>query len=169
MNKRTFVFQGMCYSGKTTLGKLLANHLNVDFLDSRDLFFKIHGVSEIYYLKTYGKEKFIQAEKESLQQDFQNVFSCGGSAIYYPNEMNTLHEKYEIIWLDAELDVILKRKHYEGTERPIVYPTGINSFEELYQERCKLYKQYFTHRIKIAQDEDPHVTLQKIIKIINSS
>ena len=45
-----------------------------------------------YYLKTHGRENFIKAEKESLQQDFKNVFSCGGSAIYYPNEMEILHK-----------------------------------------------------------------------------
>ena len=40
MSEKVFLFQGMCYSGKTTLGKMTANELGVSFLDSRDLFFK---------------------------------------------------------------------------------------------------------------------------------
>ena len=39
---KTFIFQGMCYSGKSTLGKMVADTLGVPFLDSRDLFFKIY-------------------------------------------------------------------------------------------------------------------------------
>ena len=38
---RTFIFQGMCYSGKSTLGKIIADAIGIPFLDSRDLFFKI--------------------------------------------------------------------------------------------------------------------------------
>ena len=84
---RTFIIQGMCYAGKSTLGKMLADSIGVDFLDSRDLFFKVHGESEISYLKNNGNEKFKEAEKESLQSEFNGVFSCGGSSIYYPNEV----------------------------------------------------------------------------------
>ena len=55
-------------------------------------------------------------------QDFEGVFSCGGSAIYYPDEMKKLNDKYEIIWLDVDLEVIKKRKTLEARERPICIP-----------------------------------------------
>ena len=54
----------MCYSGKSTLGKLLAERLGLPFLDSRDLFFREHGISEIEFLSKYGRDLFIEAEKE---------------------------------------------------------------------------------------------------------
>ena len=46
MADKAYNFQGMCYSGKSTLGKITADILGVPFLDSRDLFFKVHGMSE---------------------------------------------------------------------------------------------------------------------------
>ena len=128
MTDQVFLFQGMCYSGKTTLGKLTSTVLGVSFLDSRDLFLQTHNISEIEYLKKYGKESFIEAEKESLRQDFNGVLSLAGSAVYYDDEMRALKEKYTIIWLDVDYDVIVKRKEAESRERPIVYPDGINSF-----------------------------------------
>ena len=164
--QRTFIFQGMCYSGKSTLGKMLADRLGMDFLDSRDLFFKIYNVSEIYYLKTYGREKFVEAEKKSIHQNFSGIFSCGGSAIYYPEEMKELNKKYEIIWLDADFDIIKKRKELEGKERPIVFPKGINSLKELYKQRTALYKKYYTHRIKITKYEESSETLERILQTI---
>ena len=95
----TIIFQGMCYSGKSTLGKMVADTLGLPFLDSRDMFFNMHGVSEIDYLQTHGRESFIEAEKKSLYHDFKGIFSLGGSAVYYPEQMNMLKSKYIIAFL----------------------------------------------------------------------
>lgn len=166
---KVFIFQGMCYSGKSTLGKMTADTLGLPFLDSRDLFFKTHGISEIEYLKQHGREKFIEAEKVSLQQDFEGVLSLGGSAVYYHEEMTTLKEKYNIIWLDVDYDVIIQRKNAEARERPIVYPDGIDSFLQLYQQRSKLYEQYYDYKVKVIDNESIKRTVQKIlITLINN-
>ena len=168
-SSKVFIFQGMCYSGKSTLGKMTADTLGLPFLDSRDLFFKTHGVSEIEYLNNHGREKFIEAEKLSLQQDFEGVLSLGGSAVYYEDEMIKLKEKYNIIWLDVDYDVIVNRKNAEARERPIVYPDGVNSFLELYQQRSELYKNYYDYKVKVIDDEPIKRTVQKIlITLINN-
>ena len=159
----------MCYSGKSTLGKITADILGVPFLDSRDLFFKVYGMSEIDYLKQYGREKFKEAERKSLHHDFRGVFSCGGSAIYFPAEMKMLNEKYTIVWLDVDFDLIVKRKEAEGWERPIVFPDGINTFKELYEQRRNLYKVLDSVVVKVTEEEDIKVTSQKIIRALISN
>lgn len=162
-NNKVFIFQGMCYSGKSTLGKMTADTLGLDFLDSRDLFFKVHGMSEVEYLDKYGRDKFIDAEKKSLDYEFKGIFSCGGSAVYYTEEMLKLKDKYNIIWLDVDYDVILNRKEHENKERPIVYPDGINNFNELYNQRKELYKKFYDYRIEVSNNEPIQKTLQKIL------
>ena len=173
--EKTFIIQGMCYSGKTTLGQMLSHELNLNFLDSRNMFFKKFGLSEIDYLEKYGKHYFKEAEKKTLQQNFKGIVSCSGSSIYYPDEMEKLNKKYEIIWLDVDFDIIKKRKLNEekkGIIRPILFPDHINSFKELYDERSKLYKKYYTYRIYINSDETPETpetpseTLKKILNTI---
>ena len=169
MSKKVFIFQGMCYSGKSTLGKITADSLGLPFLDSRDLFFKLHGISEIDYLAKYGREKFIEAEKKSLYHNFEGVFSLGGSAVYYPEEMKMLKDKYEIIWLDVPYDAIEKRKSLEARERPIVYPDGIETFKQLYDQRVSMYPNYFHHRIVVEKDEPIQTTVQKILlQLVNN-
>ena len=149
MENKTIIFQGMCYSGKTTLGNMLADVLGCRFLDSRDLFLKSHNISEIDFLSSMGQPKFKQAERQTLQQNFNNmVLSLGGSAIYYPEEMEELYKKYTIIWLNVPFDVILERRKEGGFSRPIVYPSGIKSFKELYNQRSALYPKY-SHIINI--------------------
>jgi shikimate kinase len=167
--QKTIVFQGMCYSGKSTLGKMTADALGVPFLDSRDLFFKVHGTSEIEYLSQHGREKFIEAEKKSLYHDFNGVFSCGGSAVYYEDEMKMLNDKYDIVWLDVDFNNIINRRNKEAKERPIVYPEGINSFEELYNQRIELYPKYTKHKITVSDNEPISCTVQKILcSLINN-
>ena len=169
MENKPIIFQGMCYSGKSTLGKITADILGVPFLDSRDLFFKVHGMSEIDYLKQHGREDFKDAERKSLHHDFIGVFSCGGSAIYYPDEMKMLNDNYTIVWLDVDFDLIVKRKAAEGWERPIVFPDGINSFKELYEQRRSLYKQLDSVIVKVTEEEDIKATSQKIIRALISN
>ena len=67
-------------------------------------------MTESMYLEKYGKDSFIEAEKESLRQDFKGVLSLAGSAVYYDEEMQALKEKYDIIWLDVEYNLIVQRK-----------------------------------------------------------
>jgi len=168
MLNKPIIFQGMCYSGKSTLGKMTADMLGVPFLDSRDLFFKVYGVSEIEYLKKYGRDKFIEAEIKSLNYEFEGVFSCGGSAVYYEDQMKKLKEKYNVVWLDVDFELIVNRKNKEALERPIVYPEGINTFEELYNERVKLYPLYTSHHIKVTNTESIHDTLKRIlVELVN--
>ena len=47
----TYILEGMCYAGKTTLGKMLGEKLNIPSMDSRDLFFNKYNISENDYLK----------------------------------------------------------------------------------------------------------------------
>ena len=66
----TIFLSGMCYAGKTTIGRLLAQRLNKYNIDSRDIFKIKYGISETEYLQQYGKDKFKEAEEKSLHQDF---------------------------------------------------------------------------------------------------
>lgn len=162
-----FILQGMCYSGKTTLGSILARELNVPFLDSRDLFQRIHGMSETEYLTSFGRDKFCEAERETLRQDFGNiVLSLGGSACYYPTEMDSLVKHHTIIWLDVSFEEIKKRMEAEGNPRPIVYLGGVESFRQLYEQRRLLYPLYTTVKISVTEAENPVSTIESILKSI---
>jgi len=161
----TIFLSGMCYAGKTTIGRLLAQRLNKYNIDSRDIFKIKYGISETEYLQQYGKDKFKEAEEKSLHQDFnKSVVSLGGSAIYYENTMKMLNDNHIIIWLNVPFNVIENRKNAEGLERPVVYPDGIETFEELYLERYEKYKKYYKLQIDVVESDTPNDVVNKIIK-----
>lgn len=138
--------QGMCYSGKTTIGKQLAKSLNIEFWDSRDIFYNKHQMYDLDYLNSFGPEKFSIAEKESFLQSFgQKVVALSGSSLYLDDVMKNIKKKGILIWLKPTFDVIIKRKYNEELNniiRPIVYPDSINSFEQLYYSRQILYQKW---------------------------
>jgi shikimate kinase len=160
----TIFLIGMCYAGKTTIGRLLSEKLNKRGIDSRDIFMSKFNMSENEYLTKYGKTKFQEAEELSISQDFgDSIISLGGSAIYYNKQMKYILDNHIVVWLDAPFDVILKRKSNENWERPIVFPNGINTFEELYYQRKELYKNFHTIRIPIKETDSPDDVVDNII------
>ena len=72
-------------------------------------------------------------------------------------------DNYTVIWLDAPFDVILKRKSNENWERPIVFPDGIETFQDLYYQRKELYKNFHTIRIPIHETDSANDVVDNII------
>ena len=160
----TIFLTGMCYSGKTTIGKFLSENLDKKWTDSRDIFLSKFNMTENEYLTQYGKVKFQEAEELSISQDFgDSVISLGGSAIYYTEQMQNINDNHTVIWLDVPFDVILQRKSKENWRRPIVFPDGIFSFHDLYNQRKELYKKFHSIKIDIEESDSPDDVIRKIV------
>ena len=148
----------MCYSGKTTIGRLLSERLCVPWYDFAELFKQKFKKTELEYLKDHGSKFFKEAELHLMKKKYDKmILSLSGSSIYYEEEMLRLFEdkNVKVIFLNPPLDVINKRRKAEGCERPIVYPPGINSFDELYKERYGLYSKYANIVVNIGEEHVP--------------
>jgi len=163
----TIFLIGMCYAGKTTIGKILSEKLNMNWLDSRDIFISKFNMTENEYLLKYGKAKFQEAEELSISQEFGDmVISLGGSAIYYTEQMQKIKNKHTVIWLDVSFEDICKRKSNENWVRPIVFPDGITSFLELYNQRKELYKKFCRVCVGINGCDSPEDVVRNILYIL---
>ncbi|TXT59636.1 MAG: Shikimate kinase [Promethearchaeota archaeon] len=134
---------GMPGSGKSTIGKLLADELDFDFIDTDDYIEEKEGRNLQEIIDTNGNEKFCEIEEEAILEllPLQNsVISPGGSVIYSKTVMNKLNQISTIIFLDLPLEV-LKERLDNKESRGIV---GLDSLSlpELYQERITLYNKY---------------------------
>jgi shikimate kinase len=167
------IIEGMCYSGKTTLGRLVAEKLNKTHLDFGDVFKKVFGLKETEYLAEHGKEKFAKLEKKMMYEEFENidssVISVSGSAMYYTKAMTHITNKGTVIFLDVPFEEINKRMNKEGEMRAIVFPDGINNFEELYNERRKLYLKYADTVISVNCGENEETVLNRIINTLKTN
>ncbi len=129
-------------SGKSTIGVVLAKALGYGFIDS-DLIIQAsekRKLSEI--IEKEGIDGFIEVENKinaSIVAE-RCVISTGGSAIYGADAMNHFKEIGTVVYLKVDLDEIKKRIN-NLHKRGVAIRDG-QTFEDLYEERCKLYEKY---------------------------
>lgn len=65
---RALIFVGIKHCGKSTQGKRIASQLGLEFFDTDDLIQKYEGISPREIYTKFGKEKFMEAEKNACQK-----------------------------------------------------------------------------------------------------
>ena len=100
---------GMPGSGKSTVGKLLAEKLGKEFQDS-DACIEVHAGETIPNIfSKQGEESFRTMETEVLSQLGKQsglVIATGGGCVTKPENYNHLHQNGTIIWLQRDLNML---------------------------------------------------------------
>ena len=117
---------GFMGSGKSTVGRLLADALGCPFMDLDELIVKKAGKSIPDIFAQDGEPAFRQLEARVLRQTVEKycentaVLSLGGGAILAPASAALLHERTVCIYLRATLDTLLVRLEGETAGRPLL-------------------------------------------------
>lgn len=152
-------------SGKSTVGRILADKLNLIQTDGDSIIIQSEGRPLQEILDTEGKEYFLSLEGRVLAGlDCENyIISPGGSACYYPDAMNHLSEIGHIIYLNVDFPEIERRVDNLET-RGIVFKPG-QTFEDLYKERAPLYEKYAEINLK-TKGQSPEQTADIILEML---
>lgn len=135
---------GMPGSGKTALGKILSEQLDLAFIDLDEYIMLEEKMSIIEIFETYGESHFRSLETKYLKmfQHFQGIISTGGGIILNPIHIKIMKQGY-IIYLDTPLEIIKKRLS-QNKERP---PHIIENIESLYELRNPIYQSCYDLKI----------------------
>ena len=134
---------GFMGSGKTTVGKVLADFLGCPFMDLDDLVVKKAGKSIPDIFAQDGEPAFRQLEAQVLRKTVEKyaestaVLALGGGAVLAPASAALLHEKTVCIYLRATLDTLLARLEGETAGRPLADASladRLASREPIYEE-----------------------------------
>lgn len=142
---QTMALIGMPGSGKSAVGRIIAEKLGWDFLDTDRLIERRFGLKLQAVIDQVGTEAFSRIEEEtvlSLGQVERTVISTGGSVVYSESAMRHLCSISTVIFLDLPIDAIRRHVSLEA-------PRGIVGMDEGGLER--LYEQRFTLYLKHAQ------------------
>jgi len=134
---------GFMGSGKTTVGKVLADFLGCPFMDLDDLVVKKAGKSIPDIFAQDGEPAFRELEARLLRQTVAKyaestaVLALGGGAVLAPASAALLHEKTVCIYLRASLDTLMARLAGETAGRPLADASladRLASREPIYEE-----------------------------------
>ncbi len=154
--KINIVLTGMPASGKTTIGKKIAEITGREFIDTDDLIIKQTGVTINEIFSVHGEEYFRKIESEIIENvSLKNglVISTGGGAVLNYNNIFNLRKNGEIFFLERPLSELLPTP-----DRPLA-----NSKESIiirYNERIDIYNSTADYVIKVI---DPTTTANEII------
>jgi shikimate kinase len=136
------VLIGMFGSGKSTVGRILAEKLRYHFIDVDQLIERKYQKPLQRVLDELGMKKFMKMEEAAIRalRYWHCVVSPGGSAVYYPKGMKHLQGMGPRIFLKVSLEELKKRLPV-WNNRGVVCRGG-NSLSALYRERAPLFKRY---------------------------
>jgi len=158
------IFIGMKGCGKTTLGTLLAERLQIAFIDSDTEIEKMHrqergeAISFREIFKIYGAKHFSALDTKTLKHiahEFGNtdfVFACGGRTPLQEENQEILTGLGTIIFLHVDKTVLLKRILVQGI--PAFFPyqdDAEKSLDELFRERLPTYKKLADITIDVSE------------------
>jgi len=139
---RNIVLIGFMGTGKSTVGKRLAQSLAWDFVDTDCVIGEVTNLSVTEIFRRYGETRFRSEERivvTRLSQQDQLVIATGGGTVVDPLNLEALAGKGIIIGLHASMEVIVSRIGHKN-DRPLLKGTK-EAIEKLWSERQDCYAQ----------------------------
>ncbi len=152
------VLIGMPYSGKTTIGKLLAEKTGKVFIDTDDEVAKVVGnIPE--YIRDYGERDFRVHESEVIIKLTKTVrgavIATGGGAVLKPENIRALRENGRLYYIDRRVNLMKPDE-----TRPL--SSNKKALAIRYAERKNIYARECD--IRITNNSTPERAVQKIMQ-----
>ncbi|MHC5225828.1 shikimate kinase [Ignatzschineria sp. LJL83] len=152
-------------SGKTTVGKLLAQELAYHFKDSDHQIEKITGVTIPYIFEMEGEEGFRDREVKMIEQlcDMEGiVLSTGGGVVLREENRIALAKNGIVIYLNVPPASLYERVRFD-TQRPLLKNDNPQAvLEKLFDVRDPLYREIADYII-FSDNISPKVVVSAII------
>jgi len=134
---------GMMGSGKSTVGKLLAEKLNYRFVDTDSIIETVTKKTINQIFAEEGEANFRDLESDVLRQVsayLRTVVATGGGMILRQDNWSHLLDGM-VVWLNVPLEVLVKRLEADDT-RPLLHQENLTEkLTQLFAQREYLYKQ----------------------------
>ena len=153
---KNIVLIGMPGCGKSTIGKLLAQELNREFVDADAEIIKEAGMPIPEIFQKYGEDTFRKIETQVLAKLGQKsclVIATGGGCVTRAENYPLLHQNGTIYWIKRDISSL------PTDGRPL---SQADKLEQMYQIRKPLYEQFADFAVE--NDSTPEDAVAKILK-----
>jgi shikimate kinase len=157
---RSVVLVGMMGVGKSSIGRRLAARLGVPFVDADTEIEKAAGMSIPDIFARHGEADFRSGEARVIARLLDGgpqVLATGGGAVMNADTRQQIKTKGVSIWLNAELDVLMRRINKRKNDRPLLQTADPAArLQELLVEREPFYA---LADLTVQSRETPHETI----------
>lgn len=156
--KENIVLIGMPSSGKSTVGKIVANRLGVAFYDTDALIEEKIGMKIPEYFTLFGEEAFREKETEVIKEICSlnsSVIATGGGAILNKENVMNLKKNGKVFFIDRPISDLIPTR-----DRPTA--SSKEAIEKRYRERYQIYCS--SSDVRISADCSVEEVSERILK-----
>lgn len=135
--KSNIVLCGMPSSGKSTVGRLVAERHNLEFIDTDAVIVEVEGREIHDIFSTDGEAYFRSVESKVIEKVAQCkgvVIALGGGAVLNTNNVSVLKQNGTIFFLDRKPELLTPT-----ADRPL--SSNIEALRAMYVKRLPIYRQ----------------------------
>ncbi len=170
MNKRNIVLVGFMGTGKTTVGKLIAEETGMPLIDMDSIIEERAGktINEIFAVE--GEAHFRSLERELVKElagGEKQIVSTGGGIVLNPDNIADFEKTGLVVCLLASAETVLDRVRHD-TSRPLLAGDKEAKILDLLETRKPLYEA-IAHKIDTTGRPSPEPTAKEIIDLYGSN
>ena len=158
MAERSLFLVGYRGSGKTSVGRMIAERIDRPFFDCDALIEERAGCSIAEVFERDGEDAFRELE-EAVVRDVAaqarrcpTVVSTGGGAILRESNVRAMQDAGLVVWLDASVETLRRRIDGDaasGTNRPALRgASAADEVESVLSDREPKYRAASHHRVE---------------------
>lgn len=156
--QRTIVIIGMPGSGKTVVGRALAERLGKHHIDIDEAVTKLYGRSPERIIRREGETAFRRTEHVAVEwagKQPDSVVSAGGGVVLRKDNRNPLRQNGVIVFINRDVTKL------ELNGRPV---SQSRSIESIYDERMPLYREWCD--FEVDNNGTVEETVEQIVGLI---
>lgn len=135
---------GLMGAGKTTVGRMLAKRLNLDFVDSDREIEARTGVSIPTIFEIEGEDGFRNREAQvisDLSMKGGQVVATGGGAVLLKENRDNMRSSGFVVFLNASPSVLMERTRHDRNRPLLQVADPLKKLTELLSHRDRFYRE----------------------------
>ena len=150
-------------SGKSTLGRRVAERLNWVFWDLDKYIEEMHARSVSQLFESQGEEVFRQIEAEALRDligslppDVFHLVACGGGTPCYHQNIDAMKAAGVVFYLDVPVTELVKRLCESKVVRPVLRDVPADRLQDFIQHKLQARMGYYQQAHYVLQGDETY-------------